>query len=142
MAYNKKEIDDIFDAVCDRIEEGEAVRTILRDEDMPSSRTFFKWLEQDEEKVKQYARAKELYAEGMFEDVILISDGSGDDIILDEDGVENVNHKVIQRDRLRTDNRKWALSKLNPKKYGDKIDMTSGGEKVQQPIFGSNPLNE
>jgi len=129
MAYKKDEILKIFDTVCERIENGEAVRTILREDAMPSSRTFFKWLEQDEQKVKQYARAREIYADAMFEDVILISDGSGNDVLIDEDGIENINHHAIQRDRLRTDTRKWALSKLNPKKYGDKmnIDHTTKG---------------
>ena len=133
MAYTIKQINEIFDSICVRIENGEAVRNILKEEDMPSSRTFFKWLD-DEEKVKQYARAKSIYAEAMFEDIILIADGSGDDVLIDEDGVENVNHHVIQRDRLRTDARKWALSKLNPKKYSDKIQLDTS-EFKEQPLF-------
>jgi len=36
----------------------------------------------------------------------------------------------MQRSRLRVDVRKWALSKMNPKKYGDKVDHTTGGEKL------------
>jgi hypothetical protein len=133
MAYTIKQINKIFDIICTRIESGEAVRNILKEAEMPSSRTFFKWLD-DEEKVKQYARAKGIYAEAMFEDIILIADGSGDDVLIDEDGVENVNHHVIQRDRLRTDTRKWALSKLNPKKYSDKIQLDTS-EFKEQPLF-------
>lgn len=142
MAYKEKDIIALFDSICQRIEEGEALRTILKDNEMPSSRTFFKWLDEDEEKVKQYARAKEIYAEGVFEDIILISDGSGDDVIIDEDGKENINHHVIQRDRLRTDTRKWALSKLNPKKYGDKVDLTTGGDKINSKPDYSNLSNQ
>lgn len=121
MAYSKKEIDKIFNEICDRIIKGESVKTILKDDNMPSSQTFWKWLNNDEDKSNQYARAKELYAENVFEDIILISDGSGDDVLIDEDGNENVNHNIIQRDRLRVDARKWALSKMNPKKFGDKL---------------------
>jgi len=95
---------------------------------MPSSKTFWKWLNEDKEKVNQYARAKEIYAESVFEDIILISDGTGDDVLIDEDGNKNVNHHVIQRDRLRVDSRKWALSKMNPKKYSDKLDLTNNGK--------------
>ena len=54
---------------------------------------------------------------------------------MSEDGKVVTNHNVIQRDRLRVDARKWALSKMNPKKYGDKVDVTSGGEKINN----SNP---
>lgn len=32
--------------------------------------------------------------------------------------------------RLALDARKWYLSKLLPKKYGDKLDVTSGGERI------------
>ena len=48
--------------------------------------------------------------------------------MIDEDGNKNVNHHVIQRDRLRVDSRKWALSKMNPKKYSDKLDLTNNGK--------------
>ncbi len=142
MAYSTKEITTIFNKICDRIIEGESVKTILKNKDMPSSKTFWKWLNQDKEKVNQYARAKEIYAESVFEDIILISDGTGNDVLIDEDGNENVNHHVIQRDRLRVDARKWALSKMNPKKYSDKLDVTTNGDNISQPILNIDPLSQ
>lgn len=134
MAYSKEQIETIFEEICKRIEEGEAVRTILRDKGTPSTETFYKWVDADENKSKRYARAKELMASGMFEDIVLISDGTGDDLLIDEDGVAQVNHQVIQRDRLRVDSRKWALSKLNPKKYGDRT-TTDLNVNIEQPLF-------
>ncbi len=131
MAYSKKQIEETFETICERIEEGESVTTIMKDSTMPSKKTFFKWLDQDEEKVNRYARAKEIYAHKMFEDIILISDGTGDDVLIDEEGKENINYSIIQRDKLRSDNRKWVLSKLNPKKYGDKIDVTSKDNELK-----------
>lgn len=122
MAYTTEEIDNTFNSICNRLEDGESLRSILKEKDMPSSQTFYGWLEDSKEKSKQYARAKELYAESVFEDIVLISDGTGDDVLIDEDGKENINHSIIQRDRLRIDARKWHLSKLNPKKYGDKLE--------------------
>ena len=140
MAYTPEEIKNTFNLICDRIIEGESVKTILKDNDMPSSQTFWKWLNEDEEKSNQYARAKDIYADKVFEDIVLIADGTDDDVLIDEDGIQQTNHNIIQRDRLRIDARKWHLSKLNPKKYGDKLDMTSGGEKIQQPILNVDPL--
>ena len=35
--------------------------------------------------------------------------------------------------RIRIDTRKWLLSKLLPKTYGDKLDVTSGGEALAVP---------
>ena len=57
--------------------------------------------------------------------------------IIDKDGNEVVNHNVIQRDRLRVDTRKWYLSKLNPKKYSDKIQVDTS-EFKEQPLFNTD----
>ena len=112
----------------------QSLRSILndvRDKDiLPSRRVFNKWLSEDEKLSAQYARAKEAYADKVFEDIVLIADGAGDDVLIDEDGIEQVNHNIIQRDRLRIDARKWHLSKLFPKKYGEKLETenTHSGE--------------
>jgi hypothetical protein len=60
----------------------------------------------------QYARARDERADVLAEESLQIADvGSGD----------------AQRDRLRLDARKWFISKLAPKKYGDKIEHAHGG---------------
>lgn len=133
MAYNPEEIESVFNIICDRIIEGESVKTILKDKDMPSSKTFWKWLNEDEEKVNQYARAKELMAESMFEDIILIADGTDDDVLVDEDGVQQTNHNIIQRDRLRIDARKWNLSRMFPKKFGERMQHANDPENPLPP---------
>jgi len=142
MAYKKEEITKIVDEVCDRLEKGESLRNILKDDHLCSNSTFYSFIDNDETKLEQYTRAKKYYAEKMFEDLLDIADGSENDVIIDADGNKQVNHNVIQRDRLRIDTRKWHLSKLYPKKYGDKLDVTSDGEKITTPVFGSNPLDE
>jgi hypothetical protein len=39
--------------------------------------------------------------------------------------VETVlDHEHVQRSRLRVDARKWLLSKLLPKQYGDRVEVT------------------
>jgi hypothetical protein len=38
------------------------------------------------------------------------------------------NSVAVQRARLKVDTRKWLLSKLQPKKYGDKLDMNVAGK--------------
>ena len=136
MAYSVAEVDKCFDSICKRIGKGQALRTILKDADMPSSSTFYIWLDSDEIKSKQYARATELRADNIFEDIIDIADDNRKDLQTDKDGNERTNSDVIQRSRLMVDARKWYLSKLNPKKYGDKIETTlEGGEKPIQQII-------
>ena len=74
----------------------------------------------------QYARAREAQAEHYIDEIIEISDDSMLDTEMGEDGIERTNHEVVARARLRVDTRKWAMSKLAPKKYGDRI--THGGD--------------
>jgi len=133
MAYSDKEIETTFKTILSEIERGKALRNILKSDGMPSSSTFYIWLE-DENKSKQYARATELRAENIFEDILNIADNNTADIITSLEG-ERTNNDVIQRSRLMVDARKWYLSKLNPKKYGDKIETTlEGGDKPIQTI--------
>ena len=130
MAYTIEEIEDRFSFIIGEIEIGRALRNILKEKNTPSSRTFFKWLDQDESRVKRYARATELRSDCMFEDIINIADENHRDVSTNAEGIERTDSDVIARARLRVDARKWYLSKLNPKKYGDKIETTiEGGEK-------------
>ncbi len=143
MAYSNEEINDIFNKILIEIENGRALRKILKDdENMPSTQTFYKWIDEDELKSKQYARACEVRADAIFDDIIEIADDSSYDAIVTDNG-EIINSEFVARSRIRIDARKWIASKLNPKKYGDKTDITSGGDKIQTTILslgnGINP---
>lgn len=92
--------------------------------------TVLNWIS-DFEMTDHYARAMEQRAENIFEEILDIVDCEDQDIMLDEEGNPRTNHDVIQRDRLRVDARKWMLGKMQPKKYGDKLDVTSDGEKIE-----------
>jgi len=133
MAYSEESKNEIFNSIISDIENGASLRSALRKDKMPSSSTFFIWIEEDEVKSKQYTRATELRAENMFEDILSIVDENTNDTITLEDGREIVNNDVIQRARLRMDARKWMLGKMNPKKYGDKIQQEHSGEIKQTP---------
>lgn len=130
MAYTEENKEKIFSLICDELEKGYSLRSILRCEDMPSSRTFFKWVDEDKDKVKQYERSLELRSEMLFDEIIEIADKQSEDVGEDENGNKVINHNIVQRNRLQIDARKWALSKMFPKKFGDKTDVTSGGEKI------------
>lgn len=112
--------------------EGRSLTSILKTDErggLPSKVTFFEWLREDKELTNQYARATELRAESIFDEILEIADDSSNDTIQTGRG-EIVNSEWIARSRLRVDSRKWIASKLNPKKYGDKTDITTDGEKI------------
>jgi len=110
---------ELFDAICERIANGESLRKICKDEKMPNLTSVWKWLNNNEELSKQYARAREEQAETFVDEILDIADNNKDDTFIDEDGKEIINQEVIARSRLRVDARKWVASKLKPKKFGD-----------------------
>jgi len=100
---------------------------------MPSSSTFFIWLKEDKEKSKRYELATDLRTDILFDEIIDIAYNTeeGTTTKVTERGIEVTTGDMLGHRRLKIDSLKWSLSKLNPKKYGDKLDMTSGGEKLQ-----------
>ena len=118
----------IGEFICLRIANGESLRQIVTDPDMPASSTVFKWLSEQKSFSEQYARAREAQMEVMAQEIIDIADDGRNDTYTDEDGNEHTNQDVINRSRLRVDTRKWLMSKLAPKKYGDKITHQGDSE--------------
>ena len=120
---------ELFDRICERIAEGESLRSICQDEDMPSTTAVKKWLIKDDggALVAQYTRAREMQADTLFEDILDISDDARNDWMQREgEGASGyaLNGEHIQRSRLRVGTRKWMAGKLRPKVYGDKVDLT------------------
>lgn len=151
MAYSEEDKTRIVNQVCGRILSGGAVRNIMKDSELPDFSTLLEWVSVDEVKSKQYSRAMELRGELLFEEMIDICDDGSNDWMerFNREGEVvgwQVNGEHVQRSKLRVDTRKWYLSKLNPKKFGDKTDLTSGGEKLQTTIIhlgnGVNPADE
>lgn len=129
---------ELADAICERLAMGESMRTVCIEETMPAMSTIFKWLRENDQFSEQYARAKQESADAMAEEILDIADNGTNDweTIELENGYEKevINHEVLARSRLRVDTRKWLMSKMKPKKYGDKIDMTTNGKELPTPI--------
>lgn len=116
------------DIICERLSDGESLRAICRDESMPNKATVFRWLAAHKSFSDQYTYARDAQADEMFDDILQIADDGQNDTYKDEDGRERTDQDVIARSRLRVDARKWMLSKMAPKKYGDKLNLEGGGE--------------
>jgi hypothetical protein len=126
-----------IDEILHKITEGNSIRHILRDnESLPSRKTFLEWLAKDKDLSSQYARTCDVRADIIFDEMMDIADDGTNDYMTKQigDGIEIqvLNTEHIQRSRLRIDTRKWILSKMNPKKYSDKIDLTSDGNEIKQ----------
>ena len=115
---------DIADSICERLACGESMRSVARDETMPAMSTMFKWLREQGEFSEQYAKAKEESADALVEDMLDIADNQiGNVVTIDGVEVVVVDSAAVAHGRLRVDTRKWAASKLKPKKYGEKIQQ-------------------
>lgn len=143
MVYTELEKKEVIDLIIDLIEEGGSIRSILKRPDTVGTKTFYKWLEASEELQERYKNATKKRADNIFEEMLEIADKQSADMEVNDRGEHVINHNVINRSRLQIDTRKWMLGKLNPTKYGDKLDVTSAGEKLQAvPIVGMKILNE
>lgn len=118
---------EIADAICERLALGESLRSVCRDEAMPSQSMVFRWLAENQLFREQYARAREAQADSWADDILQISDDGSNDTYIDGDGNERTNQDVIARSRLRVDTRKWLMARMAPKKYGDKITQEVTG---------------
>ena len=133
-----KYTDKLADKICQMIAQGQSVRSICAKKDMISMQTFFRWLRENDKFREQYARACEERSYMHAEDIIEIADNATNDYMekLEGDGYI-FNSENVQRSRLRIDTRKWLMSKLNPKVYGDKLDMTTNGNDIGVTLSAS-----
>lgn len=124
-----KNYDQDFEYICIEVENGNPLRRSCLA--FMSTKKFYELLDESEEKRKRYARACEERAEKMFDDILEIADESNADLAVC-DGKLIVDGEAIQRSKLKIEARKWMLAKMQPKKYGDKIDIdhTSKGESI------------
>lgn len=124
--------EEIADKICERIANGESLKSICDDADMPCKATVFNWLGSDAVFLDKYARAREAQADALFDDILTIADDGRNDWMerKDDEGGNagwRENGEAIRRSQLRIDARKWMAGKLRPKKYGDKISAELTG---------------
>jgi hypothetical protein len=93
-----------------------------------SSAALMKWVAQDEEMREQYRVAREDLIDHMADELMQISD---EPVGMDDNG--RTDSGAVAKQKLQVDTRKWVLSKLAPKKYGDKVENTIVGD-VEKPL--------
>ena len=150
MSKNKELNKDLaIEEILDRISKGESLRSVLpqdnRPTHLPAAKTFLEWVAFDEALSKQYTRARELRADVIFDEMIEIADDGSNDLMTITKGLteyETENKEVVNRSRLRIDTRKWILSKMNPKKYGDSLKLSGDSESPLDVIIQGKKFAE
>lgn len=119
--YSKEDKERISTEVLHGMRSGLSAFKACKAAGVPQS-TFCGWVDDDQQLAEHYARAREDLIEMIATEIMEISD---QDVGM-SDGKKD--WAAVQKHKLQVDSRKWLLSKLAPKKYGDKLEL-SGDEK-------------
>lgn len=107
---------EVADRICNELMAGKGLNTICQGEDMPAESTVREWVQDDRDGfASKYARARAIQAERFADELIQLADRASDS-------------ETAQVQRLKIDTRKWVISKILPKKYGDKVEVENTGE--------------
>lgn len=132
MGRQSEYTQEVADAICERIADGESLRAICRDEAMPSKATVFRWLVEYPDFETKYAHAREAQADALVDEIVSIADEEVTMIRADkhkpgadEDAQVEVvfDQTAVARNKLRVAARQWTAEKLRPKKYGPKLEI-------------------
>jgi len=108
-----------------------------------SHSAFIQWTYVDEEMAKEYAHAREDLVERMANDIVEISDS---DVEYMPDGKKD--WAAIQKHKLQVDTRKWLLSKIAPRKYGEKLTLAGDEDnplafqKIERVVIGAKDTTD
>ena len=106
---------------------GQSIPRICQRPGMPCVTSLAKWCAEDTALSRRRARARLDYADAIFDEAMDIAHDTSGDIVmkLDKSGNEYpaVQHNVIQRDKLRVDTCLKVASKINPAKYGERLEL-------------------
>ncbi len=83
--------------ICRRLAEGESLRKISKDTSIPAISTVMGWLFDGKHSdfSEQYARARDLQADKLFDEALEIADATSDDWITTEDDKKILDHEHV-----------------------------------------------
>ncbi len=103
--------EEIAREICDRIVQGQSLRTIAEDPDMPSTSCMMTWMAKYPTFQEHYVRARDTRAHARFERLDQV--------------IEDMRNGLIDAHvaRVEIDTLKWMCARENVKKYGDRIEL-------------------
>mgnify|MGYP001052966149 CR=1 FL=1 len=103
---------EIAARICEEIASGKSLKKVCALNGMPAMSTVFLWIARHKEFSENYARAQADRVVAWSEEIVDIADNSKAD---------------TNRAKLRVDTRRWLMSKMDPKKYGDRQEHRHSG---------------
>jgi hypothetical protein len=125
---------DAIERVCASVASGTSLtRSLAMLDDVPDPRTFWAWMAADDGEIGQkVARAREAGVEYLLEEVRDIADTPQEGEIVTEtpDGVTVKREDMLGHRKLRIETRIKYAQMIAPRKYGPKMDLTTGGDRL------------
>jgi hypothetical protein len=111
---------EVADTICTRMSEGESLRSICRSPGMPSEGTVRGWAVRDVDSFSErYRAARALLVEYWADQILDIADEPDLD----------------PRDRqIRVHTRQWLMSKLSPRRWGNKLELSGDPQHPLQVL--------
>lgn len=129
MPQPSKRNPDAEQEILDRLAQGEPLSAICRsDRRFPNPTVWRDWCEADQALGIAYARAREAGQDVIAEECLAIID-EPPARLLTEQG-PRIDPADVHNRRLRFEGRLKLLAKWNPKRWGDKIDVTTDEKNV------------
>lgn len=118
--------------ICERIARGEPLRAICRDAHMPSWVTVYAWRKSNPQFAQRLQLARDIGYDAIAEEALEIADTPQEGVRTEtgKDGRKTVSEDMLGHRKLQVWTRLQLLAKWAPKKYGDKIDVTTGNESL------------
>lgn len=136
---------EIADTIIDGLAEGLTINRICaRDPDLPSAITVRRWVAEPDEVLRpgfanRYLRARRLMEMAIEDEIRDIADDTERDVLERHviDGKKTrservSNHAAVSRADLQIRARTWLLAKLNPQRYGARVDV---GAQAGNPLY-------
>lgn len=120
-----------LDAICAMIAEGISLRKACSRPGMPTVSTVLLRAVKDKAFSEQYRRARLQQADVWFDEIADIADDGSNDWMERQtrsgETIAVLNHEHVTRSKLRIDARLKIIALMNPKKYGEKLDVNQAG---------------
>lgn len=118
--------------ICERLANGETLRAICRDAHMPSWVTVYNWRKANPEFSQRFTLARELGGDAIAEEALEISNTPqvGERTEDSDTGYKTVREDMLGHRKLQIETRLKLLAVWFPRKYGQRVDVTTGNESL------------
>jgi len=128
MGRPSKYTPEIIAEICERLSNGEPLAAICRDPHIPDQSTVWDWSKEREDVSQAIARAREVGEDVIAAQVLEIIDRPAERVATKFG--DQVDSGDVANRKLRAEYRLKLLAKWNPKRWGDRIDMTTNGKEL------------